>query len=261
MYRQKLYLSIIVLLFLASYKLFAQSDWYYGTSVQMLGTESTSSTNHNSFLFYNGLRYQSERYTVGVNVPVVFSSESTNDEFTLTQNNSDSGHMNGGLDNLKINLGDIYIFGNYQLNSESSSLPAFSLESYIQFPTSTKSELFSGIGTDVQIALGVSKSISNLRFFGQFGYLFLGNNSDSNLNNPFTFSVGVGYLFPNRKYSILFAYDSYSKIIDAVDAPSQAAVGLNVMLNQGLFLTSFVSAGLSNSSLDYTISGGVNVKL
>ena len=131
----------------------------------------------------------------------------------------------------------------------------------MKFPTATPRL---GIGTgefDSQIALGVRKFIDRFSFFGQFGYLFLGDVEGAETIDPYTISLGIGYAFGYGEHSILLAYDSYNTIVQVSSSPQQLALGYNYMINYGLYFTAIVSTGLNSSSSDYTVSGGLNFEL
>lgn len=246
----------------------AQSKWYANTSLQMVGSDFQDGTSHNSFFLYGGLRYQTQGYFLSLSIPVIFGSGNT---FTQLGNsyipndgeNNNDDHMGGanGMNSISVGFGDLYLNGSYSIIKETKSFPNFSIDGYVKFPTATPSL---GIGTgefDSQIALGVRKFINRFSFFGQFGYLFLGDVEGAETIDPYTISLGVGYAFGYGEHSILLAYDSYTTIIQGTASPQQLALGYNYMIHKGLFFTTILSAGLNSSTSDYTISGGLNFEL
>jgi hypothetical protein len=269
MKNKKYIISLFVIVIFANGFLFAQGKWYANTSLQMVGSSFQDGSSHNSFYLYNGLRYQTQGLSLSLNIPLVFGSNNT---FTqvgssfIPNNNNDfnnsEDHMGGnGMNSLNVGLGDLYLNSSVQFLKESNSIPAFSLEGYVKFPTATESL---GIGTgkfDAQLALGLRKFINHFSLFAQFGYLFLGEIEGAEIINPFTLSLGVGYAFGYGKHSILLAYDSYSTIIKGTASPQQIALGYNYLIRNGLYFTAIVSNGLNSSTSDYTVSGGLNFEL
>ncbi len=258
-------LKILLAVILISITASGQSKWYANSSLQIVGSEFQDGGKHNSFFFYNGVRYQTRNYYLSLSVPVIFGSENTFTQFENSYMPNDNGdeHMleNGGMRNLSVGFGDIYLNGSLSLIKESSVMPNISLDGYVKFPTASANL---GVGTgayDYQIAFGLKKYINRFSFFGQFGYLFLGKIAGAETINPFTFSVGVGYAFGYGEHSVLLAYDSYSTIIQGAASPRQLALGYNYMIHRGLFLTTILSAGLNSSTSDYTFSGGLNFEL
>jgi hypothetical protein len=252
--------SIVLFLFVFENSM-AQGKWYANSAIQMVGTDYQDGSNHSSFYFYNGLRYQTPIISLGLNVPIIFGSNQLNNAEDVNAISNSSDHMGGGLSSLEVDLGDVYLYGSYQIVNESSIIPAITLDGYIKLPTSTSNLNFNTDSMDEQIAVGLSKVIEHISFFVQFGYLFIGNNNDSNFKDPWTISVGIGYSFDRGRHSILVAYDSYTNIIEGVQSISQMALGYNFLIRKGLFFTTILSSGLNNSTAGYTISGGLNFEL
>lgn len=269
MKKKKYIISLFVFVLLANGSLFAQGKWYANTSLQMVGSTFQDGSSHNSFYLYNGIRYQAQGLSLSLSIPLVFGSNNTFTQFGSSyipnnNNNFNFGedHMGAdGMSSLSIGLGDLYLNSSVRILKESKNLPAFAVEGYVKFPTASESL---GIGTgkfDTQIALGLRKFINNFSLFAQFGYLFLGEIEGTEIINPYTISIGVGYAFGYGKHSILLAYDSYSTIIQGTTAPKQLALGYNYLIRNGLYFTAIVSNGLNDSTSDYTISAGLNYEL
>jgi len=243
----------------------AQSKWYANTSLQIVGSEFQDGSKHNSFFLYNGLRYQTQALSLSLSIPIVFGSGNTFTQLgnSYIPNNGDDDHMggSGGMSSVSIGLGDTYLNGSLSFYKETDFFPNLSFDGYIKIPTATS---FLGIGTgkfDSQIALGIRKFINNFSFFGQFGYLFLGDEEGAETIDPYTISAGIGYAFGYGEHSILLAYDSYTTIVQGAASPKQVALGYNYMIRKGLFFTSIISVGLNSATSDYTISGGLNFEL
>ena len=260
-----LQIFVTILLLLSFNSLIAQGKFYINSSVQMIRTEYQNDSKHNSFFFYNGIRYQTPDLSVGLSFPVVFENNSALEDEVISDANSGFNGIgmmdNSGISDLDIGIGDIYFNGSYRIIKESLNIPAISFDGYIRVPTATPSINFGTKTVDVQIGVGLRKAISKISFFGQFGYLMLGTEENSEINNPLTFNAGLGYSFGGGRHSVLAAYDSYSTIIEGVQSFAQIAFGYNYLIHQGLFLTTILSSGLNNSTADYTISGGLNIEL
>lgn len=266
----------IVLFALTNVK--AQNKLYLNTSMQMTGSSFSDGSNHNSFFLNGGLTYQTRKLYLSLSLPIVFSPNNTftqvGDTFLPNNNNGSSnsgnyfnrfGHMNDqdgdmmGITNLGI--GDLYLNSSLNIIDEGSIFPSFSIDGYVKFPTASSNV---GIGTgkyDFQIALGTRKYVNNLSFFAQLGYLFLGKDKQSEIVDPITFSLGMGYTFANRKHSLLLGYDSYSTIILGAVSPRQLALGYNYLINSGLYISTIAAAGLNSSTSDYTFTVGLNFEI
>jgi len=264
--------------FLVSNKTNAQNKWYVNTSIQTTGSTFSDGSNHNSFFFYGGLTYQTQKLYLSLSLPVVISPDNTFTQIgdTFLPNNQMGnggsndffnrfGHMNNRngdmMRNINVGLGDLYLNGSLQIIDEGKILPSFSVDGYVKFPTAST---VIGIGTnkfDYQIAIGTKKYINNISLFAQIGYLFLGKSEGAAILDPLTFTFGIGYTFPNRKHSFLLGYDSYSTIIQSAASPKQLALGYNYLINSRLFISTIAAAGLSSSTSDYTFSAGLNFEI
>ncbi len=264
-----------VIVFFAITNVKAQNKLYVNTSMQMTGSSFSDGSNHNSFFLNGGLTYQTRNLYLSLSLPIVFSPNNTftqlGDTFLPNDNDGSTnsgnyfnkfGHMNDqngdmmGIANLGI--GDLYLNGSLNIIDEGSILPSFSIDGYVKFPTASSNV---GIGTgkyDFQIALGTRKYVNNFSFFAQFGYLFLGKDSQSAIIDPFTLSFGMGYTFANRKHSLLLGYDSYSTIFQGSASPKQLSLGYNYLIKNGMYISAIASAGLNSSTSNYTFSTGLN---
>lgn len=251
---------ILLLLLLISELSWAQSKWYANTSLQIINSDFQGNSSNSSFYFYNGLRFQTQSFSLGLSVPLVFVNSN---RFTQSSDIGNSNNLMGEstMGSMTFGLGDLYLNSSVPVVNESGSIPTFSIDGYIKFPTSSTNLEIGTNKIDAQIALGLRKYIHNFSLFAQFGYLFLGKSDGSNLIDPYTISIGLGYSFGYGQHSILLAYDSYTKIISGLSSPKQLALGYNYMISAGLYFNSFVSGGLNNSSANFTVSGGLNFEL
>ena len=95
----------------------------------------------------------------------------------------------------------------------------------------------------------------------QAGYLFLGNSNESNIENPITFSVGIGNNFGGSNHLLLIGYDSYSTVVTGFASPKQLSLGYTYLISTKLSYTMIGSVGLNNSTSDFTVSAGFNFTL
>ncbi len=252
----------------------AQGKLYANSYLLVVGGDFQDGSNHSNLFFYGGIKYQAQNYYLSLSIPLVFGSSSSfmqlgnaylpNENETghngsrWFNNNGHMGDNSSSMTSINAGLGDLYINGSFDLLTESSDLPALSVDSYIKFPTASQSL---GIGSgkfDYFTALGIRKSIDNLSFFAQVGYLTIGKVDGVDTNNPVTISLGAGYIMDGGESSFYLAYDSYSTIVDGYSAPKQIGLGYNYKINADLFFTSILSIGLNSSVSDYSLSTGFN---
>jgi hypothetical protein len=258
----------------------AQERLSINTSLNAVGGTLSDGTHNSSYYLYGGFRYQAQDYYLSLSLPLVFNSSGSFTQlggmyFPNSNSNGSSigGSMHGsgsnrsamngspGMADVNAGIGDMSIYGGYDFVKETGSLPGFSVNGSIKFPTAASS-LNIGTGKfDFNIALSARKSSGTFLFFMQTGYLFLGNSDEPNIENPVTFSAGIGNNFGSGKHLFLLEYDSYSTIVTGFASPKQLSLGYTYLINPKLSYLMIGSAGLNNSTSDYTISAGFNFDL
>jgi len=260
----------------------AQNRFSVNTSLSAVGGNLSDGSHNIAYYLYGGLRYQAQDYYLSLSLPFVFNSSGSftqlggmyfpNGSGNGNGNNISGGMhgsgsqgsmMNGSLEmsNFKTGIGDMYAYGSFTLVKETNSLPAFSTDGFVKFPTASPS-LHNGTGKfDFNLAVSARKFIGTFSFYVQTGYLFLGNSSEADIENPVTFSAGIGNNFGGGNHLWLIEYDSYSTIVSGFASPKQLSLGYTYLINSKLAYTMIGSAGLNNSTSDFTISAGFNFNL
>jgi len=233
-----------------------QNKWYANTSLQVVGSKLQDGNEHNLYFMYGGIRYQTQNYVLGFNLPLVLENKQTVDQL-----NGSEFRTSNNMNSLEAGVGDLYFNGSFNVVKETAVSPNFSIDGYVKFPTASNNLYIGSRKFDYQIAVGIRKFINHISLWGQLGYLFLGNSDEYTFKNPITISIGIGYIFGSGEHSILFAFDSFNNGIKNSASPQQLALGYNYKIHAGLFFTTFLSSGLNNASTDYTISGGLNFSI
>ncbi|KAB2852108.1 MAG: hypothetical protein F9K42_03985, partial [Ignavibacterium sp.] len=85
------YSLMLIISFLLSTQvnLKAQEKWYYYSSLQVYG----SSQQNDSYLLYNGIRYQTQNLYLSLNIPLLFNH---NNSFNSNEQSSSGNMMNQG---------------------------------------------------------------------------------------------------------------------------------------------------------------------
>lgn len=255
----------------------AQNRFSVNTSLTAVGGNLSDGSHNIAYYLYGGLRYQTQDYYLSLSLPIVFNSSGSFTQLggMYFPNGSGNGNnigggmhgsgdqgsmMNGseGMSSLNAGIGDMYLYGSYTLIKETNSFPAFSTDGFVKFPTASSS-LNIGTGKfDFNLAASARKFIGTFSFFVQTGYLFLGNSSDANIENPITFSAGIGNNLGGGNHLLLIEYDSYSTVVTGFASPKQLSLGYTYLISSKLGYTMIGSVGLNNSTSDYTISAGFN---
>jgi hypothetical protein len=274
--------TFAVIIFLLVIGLFssteAQDSFYINTSLTAVGGNLSDGSHNIAYYLYGGIRYQAQDYYLSLSLPLVFNKSGSFTQlggmYIPNGNGNDNGGgmhgsdgqepmMNGseGMSSLNMGIGDMYLYGSYTLIKETNTLPAFSSDGFIKFPTATSS-LNIGTGEfDINLAISARKFIGTFLFYLQTGYLFLGNSNESNIENPITFSVGIGNNIGGSNHLLLIGYDSYSTIVTGFASPKQLSLGYTYIINPKLGYTMIGSVGLNNSTSDFTVSVGLNFNL
>lgn len=258
----------------------AQDRFSINTSLTAVGGNLSDGSHNIAYYLYGGIRYQAQDYYLSLSLPLVFNSSGSYTQLggMYFPNGNGNGNniggsmhgsggqgsmMNGslGMSALNTGIGDMYVYGSYTFVKETNSLPGFSTDGFVKFPTASSSL---NIGTDkfdFNLAVSARKFIGTFSFYVQAGYLFLGNSSEANIKNPITFSAGIGNNLGGGNHLLLIEYDSYSTIVTGFAAPKQLSLGYTYLINSKLGYTMIGSVGLNNSTSDYTISAGFNFNL
>lgn len=275
--------AIIFLIVIGTFSSTAAQDRFsINTSLTAVGGNLSDGSHNIAYYLYGGLRYQAQDYYLSLSLPLVFNSSGSFTQlggmyFPNVNGNSDGNNIGGGMHSsggqgtmmngslgmrsLNTGIGDMYVYGSYTLVKESNSLPAFSTDGFVKFPTASSS-LNIGTGKfDFNLAVSARKFIGTFSFFVQTGYLFLGNSAETNIENPITFSAGIGNNLGGGNHLLLIEYDSYSTIVTGFSSPKQLSLGYTYLINSKLGYTMIGSVGLNNSTSDFTISAGFNFNL
>ncbi len=282
---------LILFTIIINENLFAQDEqpsehasWYINTNLQLAGGSFIYNSYDNIVSLYGGLSYQSSNFGISFSVPVIGNKNnsvsqaggmmlpignSKNGNGAMQSGNPGGGMMEGSgsslmmgsssVGNMNWGLGDLYLFSNYTLLSESYFFSDVILNAQLKFPTAST---HMGIGTgqfDYGASLTFRKSFNTYVTIIDLGYLNLGDPSGITYENPFTYSFGLGKFFNDGEYSLLLYYSAYTEVVKDYQPPRQIALGINYKVSEDFILTGIGAAGLSNFSPAYTFSAGVKV--
>ena len=254
----------------------AQNKFSVNTSLSVIVGNFSDNSHRISYYLYGGVRYQAQDYYLSLNLPLVFNSSGSftqlggmyipndDDNNSVGEGLHGSGNHGSMMDDghgmfpLNAGIGDMYLFGSYNILKETTSFPGIFTDGFVKFPTASSS-LNIGTGEfDFNLAVSARKFINTFSFYVQIGYLFLGNADQSNIKNPITVSVGIGNSFGNGNHLLMLGYDSYSTIVAGFASPKQISLGYTYLISSKLSYLMIGSVGLNNSTSDYTLSAGFN---
>ena len=122
----------------------------------------------------------------------------------------------------------------------------------------------SGFGTgewDYGAGITVSKRVGSALFLADLGYWTFGDLPDFELEDPFTYSLALGRSLAGGNYSVLGSVSGYTGTVDGVDGPLEAGFTVSRLNSSGRSFNVTLSAGLTESAPDYSLSTGWRVGL
>jgi hypothetical protein len=270
------YISILFAVFLGLITpganfLYAAGGWSLFTSLQFTRGNYTFENSTSTYYFYGGIRYRTPRWNLSATMPVIAQNSdlvtSTGGGFLPSGAHGNEGssgsHHGGGMDGAEMSsfmtagLGDLYLYGEYGLLPEQAVLPYVSANLKLKVPTAATGNNFGSGEFDYGLGIVLRKSINTYVGFVDIGYWILGDPPGVNYKDPLTIGAGVGRFFGYGRYALMFYFGSYSNILPEFESNRQISLGFNYRLNPGLIVTIITGAGLSETSPDFLLSGGM----
>lgn len=162
----------------------------------------------------------------------------------------------GGGDDVE-GIGDIIFTIKYLFWDESSNLPALALTFTIKTETGNKDK---GLGSgEVDYGLNgiITKEINKFVTHLNFGYIFVGDPEDEDLDDIFSYSVALEYPI-NERLNIVGEITGETAFEGSFnDNPLNGMIGLNYVLNRIVSYDFGVGFGICDASPDYRIITGL----
>lgn len=158
-------------------------------------------------------------------------------------------------------FGDPSIYANLKLYSSLSGATSIRLNSGLKFPLADPN---SGFGTgqwDYGLGLSASQRIGSYFMMADLMKWWFGDLADLELKDPLTYSFGLGRSLGGGSWLINTTYSGYTEVIDGYDPPQSLNFGVGYFASDRVSLNSFITFGLSESSSDFSLGFGWNVKL
>lgn len=121
-----------------------------------------------------------------------------------------------------------------------------------------------GFGTgawDGGVSLSVARRIRSTFLFGELGYWVLGDMEELELQDPLSYSAGVGHTVGGGKVGLMASFSGYSRIVEGTDPPLEVGGGLSYHIDPRRSVSANVSFGLTESSPDVAFAAGWTVGL
>lgn len=209
--------------------------------------------------FMNGMISQVERLTSGLS-PARAAFKNTPFAYNLSLNGRTAFSGSDG----QTALGDITLYGKYQLLKDQGWIPAFSLRTAVKVPSGDSGRFFGSGHTDLGVGAAVEKRIAQRWFlYGNFNGIFPTGSVSLLSTHPSVSGIAaVEYLFTSN-FSVTAQFDYYgspfrdtgTKILDG--AVTEVAFGFNYRLRPNLVWQVYGVENLDltrDSAADFTLS-------
>lgn len=284
---KKSFLGLLILFLLSTSNSFVlgQEGWTLSTSLQYSGGNYMSNNSNKIIYLYVGAGYQKNDWSFNISVPFVAQSAggvgqvgggmmlpngNNGSSSGGVMGNNGGGMMGNGVSATNtqsmssfghVGLGDVYLYGSYNIFEDHASLFSLTLNSFVKIPTANYSQ---GLGTgkfDYGVSATIRQTVKSYLAFADLGYIEIGKPANINYRNPISFGLGIGRLFDDGNYSLLLYYQAYTTIIDGYDAPRLISLGFNFKINPKLTLSLIGAGGLSKVTSDFSFSSGLEWNL
>jgi hypothetical protein len=262
---------LIFLLSLAAGTINAKGQWSVSSSLQYSSGNYIYEQNTSTFYLYGGLRYRSNRWQMSASIPLITQNSDlvTGGGGTFFPSTHHSGESPGsshhgrgmsgesGFSEMTMGLGDLYLNGTYRLLPENPKRPYLALSIRLKAPTASTQNGFGSGEFDYGASLTLRKRFDSYIAISEIGFWTLGDPPGVTYRDPLVVGVGGGKFFNAGNTGILLYYETYSTIVEGVPPLRQLSLGLNRRLSPGLMLSIIGAAGLSDSTPDVSLSGGL----
>ncbi|NQT63734.1 MAG: hypothetical protein HQ556_12300 [Candidatus Marinimicrobia bacterium] len=241
----------------------AGQSWSLATSMSYnQGTYVYENTIENYYLNL-GVRYKQPLWSIAVTLPILAQQDNLELASFPESGVADSNGVltNTHWGNVKMGVGDLYIFGQRTVWQNFKSKSSLSATFQFKVPLGFSSQTFSSQKKDYGAGILFKQYRGDYSFFTDLGYLVLGNPEWGIYKNPISYGAGIGRTFLRKTLSMSMYYRAYTEIIDGISPPQQISFGLYGRLNRQSNISINWTQGLSESSPDRGISMGLSRKL
>jgi hypothetical protein len=226
----------------------------------------------NSLYLFNGITMQNDPFHLSANIPLIVQS-------TPWITYTGSGLLpSGGTQNTDvetrgrldpadpadypdIGLGDLFVRGDAELLRMEGARPSIQVSASVKVPVADSDRGFGTGEWDAGSGLSMATTVGGFFLFAEGMYWILGDLPDLELRNAVSYGFAAGHPFAGGKAGFLASLLGYTRTIEDIDPPLQAALGFNYLTDAGSSINASCAAGLSESAPDFSISVGWLVPL
>jgi hypothetical protein len=273
--------------------LFAQ-DFSYTGSMQWSTGSYFFGEQTQSWYFVNGLGWANDSWDISVSIPLVIQNSpwisyttsgqlptggpqhgalhnQSESEATLLGSQhpillkDGSGQGRGGRKTIslpdtssytQIGFSDPSLSTGYEIWSSSSYRTVITINGSIKFPLADPTSGFGTGAWDGGAGVAVMHRIRTWFLVTDVMYWWLGDFEDLTMQNPLTYSIGLGKSIAGGDWMMNVMYSGYTEVINGYDPPQSLSWGMGYTFSPSFSLNSTVSIGLSESSSDFSAGIG-----
>lgn len=161
-------------------------------------------------------------------------------------------------DTKRSGIGDLSLRARYNLIDFGPA--ELSIDGRVKLPTGSEAKRLSTGETDFSAGFEVAATQGAVQPFAELGYRVLGDPDGVNLRNGIYGSAGAVVLFPGSVAAIA-SYDYVEASVDTVDDSHSLFGGLVIPVGRRIDLTTYGTAGLSDSAPDWGVGVLLSFKL
>ncbi|MGE5297346.1 MAG: transporter [Solirubrobacterales bacterium] len=159
-------------------------------------------------------------------------------------------------------LGDVILKGRYYAIEQEGLMPFVDLVGSVKFPTADEDE---GLGTgefDFTFLVELARRLKNDAWtvLGEFGYTFVGEPDDYDVQNRWLYSVGLAYEL-NPKVTLSGYLDGRTAIVEDNDNPLSVLLAGEYKYHSDLRFDTLLEVGLNDGAPDFGITFGVRKRM
>ena len=182
---------------------------------------------------------------------------------TTTQSSSGSGKEISLPDTssyTQSNLADPNLYAYLKLFTSESGASSIQLNTNIKFPFTDPNNGFGTGEWDYGLGLSASQRLGTFFIIADIMKWWFGDLPDLELQDPLSYGLAIGKsLGPD--WMINSSFNGYTEIIDGYDPPMSLGIGIGYFASATVSLNSTFAFGLTESSSDFSVGLGWNVKL
>ena len=260
----------VILLTLAAALPAAAGTFSYTGSFQLAQGKYFFDQTTRGLYFFNGFSFTSEVFTLTATIPLIYQSTpyisysgvgvlpsgGTEGDLVSRRQRGEVVYLPVPVQVQQFGVGDPLLHAGIRLWKEGPVMPSVTITGNAKVPLAS---LESGFGTgqwDYGAGLSVAKKLGGAFLFADAAYWKLGDLAELELQDPWTYSLALGFPLSGGKAALLISYLGMTEVIEATEPPSSVGLGLSFKAGPKSSLLLNGLLGLSESSPDFSVSFG-----